>query len=319
MAPRILEAGFPGGMPAVETPDGTFMWDSTAMILHLEGRHPEPSVLPPDPVQRFLAFLIDDVGDEWLYRCAVGSRWMIPENAAVGGWELARDMTVEVPIPGEQAFAGVRAHVSSSCEPFGVTPENVGAWMDEALRPWLRALGAHLAIRPYLFGGRPSLADFTLFGGAAAHFVNDPVCRRWSDEDAPAYVAHTHRLLEPEDQTFGDWSAPDDVPDTLIALLADLGRLYLPWVARATVEGAAPVVFAGAPPHTVAATDFLKDARATLLARYAAERTPALDAVLERAGILRWFRDHLAQAGRIPDGEAPPRPALNRPFPPAGG
>lgn len=318
MAPRIVEAGFPGGMPAVETPDGIFMWDSTSMILHLEGRFPDPAVLPPDSVQRFLTFLLDDVGDEWLYRCAVGSRWMIPENNAVGGWELARDMTVEVPLACDQAFAGVRAHVSSSCERFGVTAQNVGLWMDEALRPWLRALGAHLARRPYLFGGRPSLADFTLFGGAAAHFANDPGVRRWTDEDAPAYVAHAHRLLEPEDQTFGEWSAPDDVPDTLIVLLADLGRLYLPWVARATVDGEAPVPFAGGPAPAVRASEFLKEARATLLARYAADRSPALDAVLERAGILRWFRDHLAQAGRIPDVAAPPRPALNRPFPPAG-
>ena len=49
-----LAAGFPGGVPVVETPDGEFMWDSTAMIHHLELRFPEPAVLPPDPVQRSL-------------------------------------------------------------------------------------------------------------------------------------------------------------------------------------------------------------------------------------------------------------------------
>ena len=42
--------GFPGGVPAMQTPDGEYMWDSTAMIHHLELRFPEPSVLPPDPV-----------------------------------------------------------------------------------------------------------------------------------------------------------------------------------------------------------------------------------------------------------------------------
>ena len=42
----------------------------------------------------------------------------------------------------------------------------------------MRVLGAHLADRPYLLGGRPSLADFALFGANVAHYVNDPLCRR---------------------------------------------------------------------------------------------------------------------------------------------
>lgn len=40
-----------------------------------------------------------------------------------------------------------------------------------------------------------------------------------------------------------------------------------------------------------------------------------LVAVLERAGILRWFADHTGQAGATPKVETPPRPALNQPFP----
>ena len=67
----------------------------------------------------------------------------------------------------------------------------------------------------------------------------------------------------------------------------------------------------------VRATDFLRDARATLLARYLEHRSERLDPVLERAGILPFFADHVAHAGSIPDFRPPPRPALNRPFPPA--
>src|SRR5207244_993551 len=113
----------------------------------------------------------------------------------------------------------------------------------DVLRPWMRVLGAHLARRPYLFGERPSLADFALFGGNAAHFTNDPLCRRWVEEDGPAIVQHTHRLLEPEEQAFGAWDDPAAVPDTLTAVLAELGKRYLPWVSRACVDGVADVVF----------------------------------------------------------------------------
>lgn len=318
-SPEAMAAGYPGGVPALETPDGEFMWDSTAMIHHLELRFPEPAVLPPDPVQRFLCYVLEDAADEWLYRPAVGSRWNFAENAAVGGFELARDFSVRAPITADQAHAAVGAHVRSSCAPLGVTADNIGLWIDDVLRPWLRVLGAHLARRPYLFGARPSLADFALFGGNAAHFVNDPVCRRWVEEDAPAVVEHTHRLLEPEEQEFGGWDESRAVPDTLAEVLAELGRIYLPWVSRACADGVADIVFANGERVAVRATEFLRDARATLLARYVASRTERLDTVLARAGILSFFADHTAQAGAIPDFTDPPRPVLNRPFPPAEG
>ena len=53
-----------------------------------------------------------------------------------------------------------------------------------------------------------------------------------------------------------------------------------------------------------------------MLARYVALRSDRLDAVLERAGALRYFADFTGQAGEIPEASDPPRPALNRPFPP---
>jgi glutathione S-transferase len=314
-SPEAMAAGFPGGVPAVETPTGEFMWDSTSMIHHLELRFPEPAVLPPDPVLRFLCYVVEDAADEWLYRPAVGTRWHFPENAAVGGFELARDIAVGMPVSCDQAHAGVGAHVRASCPPLGVTPETIGLWVDDVLRPWMRVLGAHLDRRPYLLGERPSLADFALFGGNAAHFTNDPLCRRWVEEDAPAVVAHTHRLLEPDDQHFGPW---DPAPaDTLIAVLAELGRRYLPWVSRACVDGVADVAFADGTRVPVRATDFLRDARATLLARYVAHRSERLDAVLREAGLLLFFAEYVGHAGTIPDVREPPRPALNRPFPPA--
>ncbi len=317
VSPEAAAAGFSGGVPVVETPDGEFMWDSTPMIHHLELCFPEPAVLPADPVQRFLCYVVEDVADEWLYRPAVGTRWHFEENAAVGGFELARDIAVKAPVPCDQAHAAVRAHVRSSCPPLGVTADTIQLWVDDVLRPWMRVLGAHLAHRPYLFGERPSLADFALFGGNAAHFVNDPLCRRWVEADAPSVVQHTHRLLEPEDQRFGDWDDARDVSQTFLAVLADLKRLYLPWVSRACVDGVADIVFMNGARIAVRATDFLREARATLLARYVAHRCERLDAALQQAGILSFFAEYIHQAGSVPDFHAPPRPQLNRPFPPA--
>jgi hypothetical protein len=63
-------------------------------------------------------------------------------------------------------------------------------------------------------------------------------------------------------------------------------------------------------------TEFLIEARAVMLARYAEARSPELDAVLERAGILSYYADYVGdQAGTPPDPAIPPQPADNRPYP----
>ena len=311
---EVRAAGWTGGIPAAKTPEGEIMWDTTAMILHLEQRFPERPVLPPDPVQRFLCFVLEDYSDEWLYRPAVGSRWLYEENRAHGSWDLGRDMSVEFPLSADQSREMVTRLMQGSIHRLGATAENIDAWIEEVLKPWQRTLSAHLEAQPYLFGARPSLADFAFFGGNAAHFINDPLCRRWTDEVGPAVVKHTHRMMQPEDESFGDWAA-GEVPETLVAVLAELGRLYLPWVAEATALGRAEVGFASGAPAVIDTTEFLTEARGVLLARYQELRSDALDALLERAGILRWFADHTEQAGAIPDVKTPPRPALNQPFP----
>jgi hypothetical protein len=122
--------------------------------------------------------------------------------------------------------------------------------------------------------------------------------------------------MEPEDQEFGEWMAPGEVPESIIAILCELGRFYLPWVSRAALDGKAEVAFASGQRVEIAVTPFLVEARATLLARYVELRGNALDAVLERAGIRSYFADYVDHAGKIPSYEKPPRPSLNRPFGP---
>ena len=314
--PEAMEAGWNGGMPSVETPAGEFMWDSSSMIAYLEGLYPELSIMPEDTVQRFLCYLVEDYMDEWLYRPAVGSRWCYEDNYRVAGWEIARGLSMEAPLSCEQAFELAGAHVRGSLGPIGVTEGNIGSWIEEVLRPWQRAAGRLLEERPYFFGQRPSLADFAAFGGNVAHFINDPLCRRWTEEDAPAVIGHTHRLAEPQGQDFGDWEAAGEATDALVGLIADAGRLYLPWVARACREGEAELVFDSGQRAMLRPTEFLKETRAALLARYIEHRSPGLDAILERAGVLGYFADFTDGAREAAVFDGPPRPALNRPFPP---
>ncbi len=310
-----MEAGWNGGIPVVTTPDQEMIWDSTSIICHLETRHPSASVHPADPTLRFLDFLLDDFSDEWFYRHAVGTRWLMPENTASGSLDIAREAIFEIPAP----FDDVRSMVAESmtgCLPrLGTTPDNIDAWVGDSLVPWLTAFGAHLDNHDYLLGGRPSLADFAFFGGNAAHFINDPWCLRLTQATSPAVLDHTNRIAAPRHRVAGQWFDADDVPDSLIAVLAEAGRHYLPWVATATVEGSATVTFQGGQQADIAATDFLVGARGVLLARYLEARSPQLDAILDRAGILAYFAGYTEQATAVPDPRALPRPSENRPYP----
>ena len=310
-----MAAGWNGGIPVVTLPSGEMIWDSTSIICHLETVHRDRSVQPEDPTLRFLDFLLDDVNDEWFYRHAVGTRWLVEENAAAGSLDIAREALTEIPLPFDEVRSLIAASMTACLPRLGTTPDNVGAWVDESLVPWLTAVGAHVGEHGFLLGSRPALSDLAVFGGNAAHFTNDPWCLRLTQSTSPGVVGHTHRILTPSRQTEGTWFDAADPPDSLIAVLAEAGRHYLPWVAEATVEGAATVTFESGATATIAATDFLREARGILLGRYLEARSPQLDDILERAGILAHFADHTAQAGTIPDPRVPPRPADNRPYP----
>ena len=55
-------------IPAVELPDGQFMTDATPMIDWFEAHHPEPAVIPHDPLQAFCGCPVEDHAEEWLWR-----------------------------------------------------------------------------------------------------------------------------------------------------------------------------------------------------------------------------------------------------------
>ena len=72
-------------MPAIILPDGRFITDSTKMIEWFEARYPEHSILPPDPLQRFLCHLLEDWADEW---------WWRPAMQIFGGMGVCQDILI---------------------------------------------------------------------------------------------------------------------------------------------------------------------------------------------------------------------------------
>jgi len=78
LATRAAKLSGSGKLPVLDY-DGTRVQDSSDIVAFLEQRHPQPALIPSDPVERATARLFEDWADESLYWYEVYLRIMYPE------------------------------------------------------------------------------------------------------------------------------------------------------------------------------------------------------------------------------------------------
>lgn len=216
-------------IPVVEYPDGSFHNDSTPLLYDLEKRHPERSVVPDDPATAFLAHLIEDFADEWLTKAMFGYRWLRSvDQEQMSRW-LAFDAFKGGGLAHSLAYAGqFRDRQVSRMEIVGCSECNFPL-IEASTRAVLAALEAHVVDRHSLFGTRPSLAEFGIFGQLSQLGV-DPTPAAMMREDYP----YTFRWLLHIDEMSGiegDWdSAESGYPAVVASLLEVIGAVYLPFL-----------------------------------------------------------------------------------------
>ena len=171
-------------IPVLQYPDGHFDNDSTPVIYDLEARHPERRVVPDDPAQAFIAHLIEDFADEWLTKAMFGYRWLAEIDQIQMSCWLAFDNLKGGGLERSQAFAQqFRARQVGRMAMVGCTAENF-ALIEASTRAVLAALEAHVVNRHCLFGTRPSLAEFSLFG-QLSQLGTDPTAQAMMRADFP--------------------------------------------------------------------------------------------------------------------------------------
>jgi glutathione S-transferase len=217
--------------------------DSTPLIRRLEESHTGRSVLPPDPALAFVDALLEDYADEWLTKAMFHYRWAHAPDVAKAASILPRWSRVDAP---EAAVAQYSKQISErQVGRLWVVGSNetTAPVIEASYRRLLGLLDAHLARHPYLLGGRPGASDFGLFGQLTQLVLFDPTPAAVALETAPrvcAWVEIVEDLsgIEVEES---DWIARDAVPDTLRALLGEVGRVYAPFLlanAAALARGA---------------------------------------------------------------------------------
>jgi glutathione S-transferase len=282
-------------VPLVVTPEGEGIQDSTPIIERFEAQFPEPSIHPRDAVAAFVSALLEEFGDEWGNKWMFHYRWRRDEDQIASAERLAEVMAPPG-IDAEQrrgVVAGIRERMVGRVWFVG-SSDQTAQQIEDSYQATLGILEGHLASRPYLFGRRPAFADFGLWG-QLYECSTDPTTGRLMRERAPAVQAWVARMLEPKAEgDFESWSA---LEPTLFALLeTQVGALFLPWSdanAKAIAAGREEfsVELAGRT-WTQKPQKYHARSLAALRARYAAVASTArapLDALLSRAGCLRWL------------------------------
>ena len=230
-------------VPVIRTPAGEWLQDTTPMIDWFEERVPGPPVVPPDPYQAFFSRLVEDYADEWMWRPALHYRWSYREDSHALSRRFLRDFLHPPPGTGAGYAAFVRERQRRIyVRGDGVCPET-RADVERVYLETLDHLEGILADRPFLLGGRPTLADLGFFASMYRHFALDPTPARIMRERAPGVRAWVDRVwnARASDLTDAELEPDESTPDTWSPVLRDVGRDYLPYLlanARAWRDGA---------------------------------------------------------------------------------
>ena len=218
-------------MPQLQTPEGGWLTDTTAIIAGFEDQDIEPRFGPMTATGAFLSRLLEDAFDEWLWRPALYYRWAFEEDSRLMGRQIARTMLRDLPVP--LWLRSLLITVRQKREYLradGVTREN-GAAIERHYLAVLDMLEPVLAARPFLFGNRPCEADFGLFGPMFRHFSHDPTPAAILRQRAPNVMAWTARLWTATPETLSGSDRVGDAPGDLDPLLRCIGEDYLPYLA----------------------------------------------------------------------------------------
>ena len=204
--------------------------DSTPIIRRLEDEYPGRSIIPQDPAAAFLNYLLEDYGDEWLTKAMFHYRWYYDADIDMAGSVLPYYQGVSR--PDEQIAQMKQMFSERQISRLYVVGSNdtTAPVIEGSYKRFLACLNDHLRDMPFLLGRRPGSADFACYGQLTQLVQFDPTPSAVASKDYPrvhAWVSKMEDLsgVEPGADDFVD---VDALPQTLTALLTEVGRTYAP-------------------------------------------------------------------------------------------
>ena len=226
LLPTFYLPGPDGGLQAVT--------DSTPLIRRFETEHTGRQVLPADPALAFVDALLEDFADEWLTKAMFHYRWTYAADISKAKGILASWLAQPLDDAALHQYADMVADRQIPRLRYVGSNPTTQPVIEAGYLRVLTLLEDHLRTHRFLMGHRPGASDFGFYGQLTQLVQFDPTPMAVAVAHAPrvcGWVAVTEDLsgLEPTDS---DWLAAtalsDTLPDTLRALLAEVGQLYVP-------------------------------------------------------------------------------------------
>ncbi len=221
----------PAVIPVLQYPDGSYHNDSTPLIYDLEKRHPgQRSIVPDDPGLAFLAHLIEDLADEWVTKMMFIYRWWRDVDQEYCSTWLSHltHQAAEPEVIKETAKYMKDRQVGRM--PLVGNTEITKPVIEESFLEVLDILERHFQKSYYLFGSRPSLAEFGLFG-QLFQLAYDPTPLSIMRKEAPSVAAWVSFLDDASGTEEGQWIKPgDDLPEAVMEFLKMAGDVYFPFL-----------------------------------------------------------------------------------------
>lgn len=219
-------------VPVLQTPDGRIVQDTADIIAEIETTYPEPSVMPVGPVQLFASLLMQVFADQWLVLPAMHCRWNYNED-----WiftEFGRSAAPDAPRSEQYAIGKQRGERFRAMVPLLGIDESTIPGIESSYEQFLSEFSANLEEYDYVFGDRPSLADFALLGPLYAHLYRDPASREVMERVALHVARWAERTISGENRG-GDLVGGDAIPETLAPMFKRHSAEHLPVLAAANV------------------------------------------------------------------------------------
>lgn len=206
--------------------------DSTPITRRLEREHKGRSVIPANPELAFYNELIEDYADEWLTKAMFHYRWHHKPDRENAGPMLI--FWSDPSLPDEIAQTAIRDITTRQFDRLYVVGSNntTAATIEDSYVRFLEVFENLLKLKGYALGSQPSSADFAIFGQLSQLGVVEPTPSAIMSKRAPRVRAWMDRIedlsgLEPGED---DWFTQDQARTALAPLLAEIGRVYAPFL-----------------------------------------------------------------------------------------
>ena len=205
--------------------------DTTPIIRRFENEYPDRKLLPEDPALSFINYLLEDFGDEWVTKYMMHYRWYFDKDADNASTILPlSDLAVNMP---NEILKDAKKYVHDrQTGRLWVVGSNdtTADLIDASYIRFLKLMDDHLSISKFLFGEKPSSADFAIYGQLTQLIGFDPTSREIAYDTALRLVSWQDVMadLSGHDVENSDWTPLEESPASLKEIMKEFGRMYVP-------------------------------------------------------------------------------------------